>query len=814
VESVTYQCGDIVVDPANRRFTRREDEVELEPKVFSVILELLARPNALLTRDQLLDAVWGHRYVTPSTLNRAIVLARKAFADDSGGSSYIQTVHGAGYRYVGPFKLLTVPSPEPRARFAPPPSAQIPGRVTELIGRADEITQIAGLLNSHRAVTLLGAGGMGKTQCALEFARQNVARYPDGIWFSDLAPRQDSAEWLEDFAVSLSISPKNEPDLIAKVASVLADRHALLLLDNCDRISQKVGAIVVELLRRTDQLRVLATSQQQLDFVGECVLRIPPLAVPSPDIVPGEDTLPEILSTPAVTLLIQRIQAIQTTFELNADNARAIIHICRALDGMPLALELAATRFALLSAEQVLDRLDKRFRFLVGNVAGRDHRHQTLLALIDWSYALLSADEQRLLCWLGVFVQGWSVDAAGELSTAMELDADGLIDLLTGLVKKSFVVVEAASFTPRYRLLESIRDFALDRLASRGEEARARHAHLACVRTMSLKAHAVMQSNQMTERVKQLKFEHANIEAALEWAQRTAHHEAALEIVGSLLLYIKAHGAMIAGRAWSDAALASTHRVRSRMRARALLVRGIIEVHLQSSSTEAERLLTQAWELARDTGDEWGLACAAGYRALDLAESGRAEAAKEFVYSAERLANRLEDDWLRGLAGLAQGWVHMSNGDLSRAIETLQKVRHLGHDLHQRHFIDMYIGLSMYGLGEWRLAAGLWHDAMRNALQVQHVRGVAGSVEGCAYIYAQRGSADQALRLLSAAAETRSRTHIPLFSFWVPYHEAAIDKARTALEPEEFARIATYGAAARPEDAANEAFEALAGFAR
>jgi predicted ATPase/DNA-binding winged helix-turn-helix (wHTH) protein len=809
LESVVYQCGDIVVDPTNRRFTRGEAEVDLEPKVFAVILELLARPNALLTRDQLLDSVWGHRYVTSSTLNRAIVLARKAFADDAAGSSYIQTVHGAGYRYVGPIKLFSVPSPKLQARFAPPPAAQVPERLDEIIGRAGEVSQIGELLKSHRAITLLGAGGMGKTQCALEFARLNTARYPDGIWFYDLAPAQDGAEFLNNLAASLSISPKGDTDLITKIASTLADRRALLLLDNCDRIAADVGAIVVDLLRRTADSQVLATSQQQLDFRGEYVLRIPPLAVPAANIVASDATLPEITSTPAVALLLKRINAVQSTFEINPGNARAIIGICRALDGMPLALELAATRFALLSAEQVLDRLNKRFSLLVGNVAGRDRRHQTLLALIDSSYALLSSDEQRLLCWLGVFLQGWSADVTQELSAAMGLSADALIDLLGGLVKKSFVVVEATTFTPRYRLLESIRDFAIDKLATRGEEARARYAHLSCVRGMAVRANAAMQSNEMPGRVKQLIFEHANIESALEWARRTDDHEAALEIVGSMSLYLKAHGAFIEGRAWSEATLAATGKVRSPMRARALLTRGIAELFLKTSRAEVRLYLGQACDLAREVGDEWALACASAYRALDVADMRDAESAEEFVRSAETLARRLKDDWLRGLAGLARGWVHFARGDLATAVQTLREVRHLGHDVHQRHFIDMYIGLSLFGLGEWRDAAGSWRDAMRNALQVQNLRGVAGSVEGCGYIYARQGDARRALRLLSSAAETRSRSLGPLFKFWIPYHDAAIETARTALEPAEFAQIVVSGERMRNEDAANEAFEAL-----
>ena len=196
MDQVIYRCGDCVIDAANRRFTRAGQEFPLEPKVFAALVLLVMHAGELLTREQLLDAVWGHRYVTPSTLNRVIALARRALIEDGDGQKLIQTIHGAGYRYIGPVATAFPARAEPRARFGPPPPARLPARLQTLIGREHELAQIGSLLRAGRSLTIVGTGGMGKTQCALAFAHKQADQYPDGVWFFDLAPMRGADEWL------------------------------------------------------------------------------------------------------------------------------------------------------------------------------------------------------------------------------------------------------------------------------------------------------------------------------------------------------------------------------------------------------------------------------------------------------------------------------------------------------------------------------------------------------------------------------------------------------------------------------------------
>jgi non-specific serine/threonine protein kinase len=810
---MVYRCGDCELDTANRSFRRGGTELPLEPKVFAVLAQLVMRPGELLTRDQLLDAVWGHRYVTPSTLNRVIALARRSLRDDVERPKFIQTVHGAGYRYVGPVEQAASAPTEGPVRFGPPPAVRLPARLQHLIGRESELRQIDRLLGDGRSLTILGAGGMGKTQCALAFAHASPAEcYPDGVWFFDLAPKRRANEWLQAFALSLSIAGFGERELLERITQSMADRRALLLLDNCDRLSVEVGALVVEILRGTEKLKILATSQQQLGFVSERVMRMPPLGLPRIARPSDPEELRQIEAAPAVALLLARIRDSQEDFALTMDNAPAIVAICERLDGMPLALELAAARFALLSPDQVLERLDYRFRFLVSEAAGRDHRHRNLIALLEWGFALLSPDEQRLLAWLGVFVQGWTVEAVIDLSAAFGTLPETAVDLLTGLTNKSLTSVDQSVSPPRYRLLESVREFALEQLKAMGEERRARDAHLDYILRICEAARQDLLGTRMRERIALLVPEHGNIDSASEYAAGAGGNpRAALKIPGLLALYFKSHGEVGLAIRLCERALACAPSDPSRERALAQLCRGINIVY--GVKVAADVPLLEAVSIAREVGDEWTEAYASGTLALWLIHAGETQAANPHLATIERLAETRGDELLRGLAGVARGWFHLAEGDIGKALTVLRSVRSLSTDFHQHHFIGMYLGLGLFRLGDFARAAAEWHEAMRNAIAVGHLRGISGSVEGCAYVAERLGRPEEACRCLSAAEQMRQRAGSPLFSFWVRHNEEARAGLRSALGSGRYQAALSAGARMHVEDATNEAAALLRQFA-
>ena len=804
MEPVSYRCGDFHVDAANRRFTCRGVEVALEPRTFAVILQLLGRPNSLITRNELLDAVWGHRYVTPSTLNRVIALARRAFGDDTAEPAYIVTVHGAGYRYVGPIERDAPARSDQPVRFGPPPPARLPARIDALIGRDSELEALERLVRCERAVTVLGPGGIGKTQCTLETARRMAPDFPDGVWFFDLAPHRSGSDWLRALAATLAIPAEGSAEILASMLPVLQGRRALLVLDNCDRIAAEVGALVIELLRGTDLLKVVATSQAPLSFAGEHPMRLPPLAVPA---AAESGSLPfaEIAAAAAVEMLVARVRAVQPSFHLTQSNAPAVAEICRRLDGMPLALELAAARFALLSPEQVLARLDQRFQFLRSSVAGRDARHQNLLLLLDWSFSLLSREEQQLLCWFSVFVQGWTVEAAIDLAQPLGHCAETAVDLLTGLVEKSLVTLRPGLMPPRYQLLETVREYAAAQLRAAEDEPRARRAHLALMARMAESAHTDMVGGRMRECVEQLMHEHGNISAAVQFAlEAGADPAAALRIAGGLALYVKARGAYDVGPQWCLSALARTQGLATRERGRALLCLGVATVHRGSSDDSTASLLLEAARIAHLNEDDWGEAYANGYYALWLCNWGRFAEAPAHVGVLEGIAARRADPMLAGLAGLARGWMHIAANDHAAAVTTLRAVRWLGADLHQRHFIDMYIGFAQFALGDLASAAAQFLESLQRAAEVYNIRGVAGAIEGCGYIAAQAGELSDAARFLAVARHIRERTRVPLFNFWIPHHQRTHALLREGLGAAAYESHSAAGARMREEDAANE----------
>jgi predicted ATPase/DNA-binding winged helix-turn-helix (wHTH) protein len=811
LNSTLYRCGNCQLDTANRRFSRDGKDVVLEPKVFAVLEQLVSRPGQLLRREQLLDAVWGHRYVTPSTLNRVIALARRALLDDAGEPNFIQTVHGSGYRYVGPLEQDQAPAETSLARFGPPPTAHMPARIQSLLGREHELAQLEALLANGRSLTIVGTGGMGKTQCALAFAHAQADNYPDGVWFFDLAPLESADEWLQALAFALSIAPADRPTLLPKISQTLGDRRALLVLDNCDRLSAQLGSLVFELLRATRQVKILATSRHPLNFIGERLLRMPPLRLPEIRNPGSETELNEVATAPAVSLLLARVRDAQPEFALHATNAPAVVDICERLDGMPLALELAAARFMMLSPEQVLERLDQRFRFLISDSAGRDQRHRNLIALMDWSYRLLSPQEQRYLAWLGVFVQGWTVEAAMDLASAFGTSPEDAVDLLTGLANKSLIAVDQSISPPRYRLLESVREFALEQLAASGDERRARDAHLAYIERMAAAAHADMVGGRMQERVLLLTREQGNLISACDHAVAGADPTAALRITGALTLFFKAHGNNPLGKRLVDQALAANPPLRTRERGQTLLCRGLIGLFGQKSTPD--EVLLEAAGIAREVNDEWTAAYASGHYALWLVHAGRRSETTEHLAVVERSAEQLNDDILRGVAGLIRGWVYLDDGATQSAIAVLQSVRELGGDFHQHHFIDMYLGLSQFQIGNYAAAAAYWNEALRYAAGLGHRRGIAGCIEGCGYIAERMSRAEIACRLLSAAEQVRKRSGSPLFSFWVPHNEAANRVLRRTLGPSDYEAACNAGAQWREEDATNQASAMLQEFA-
>src|SRR5262249_54927071 len=350
----------------------------------------------------------------------------------------------------------------------------LPRLLTSFVGREREIADVKRQLGRARLLTLTGPGGTGKTRLSLQVATDLLADFPDGVWLVELAPIADPALAPQALAMVLGVREETGRALIATMADHLRSRHALLLFDNCEHLIDACARLVDDLLRACSEVRIVASSREPLGLTGEVVHRVPPLSSPDPR---TRQTIERVVEYEAIRLFVDRAVAVKPDFALTDETVGPVAQISQRLDGIPLAIELAAARVRTLAVGQIAEHLDERFRLLTGGSRAALPRHQTLRGLIDWSYGLLTETERALFWRLSVFVGGWTLDAVRAVGAGGAVDRHDVIDVIGRLVDKSLVLMDDQGTEGRYRLLETIRQYALERLAETGDAdtVRARH---------------------------------------------------------------------------------------------------------------------------------------------------------------------------------------------------------------------------------------------------------------------------------------------------------------------------------------------------
>lgn len=805
-QTATYAFADVRVDARAHQLLRDGREMQVEPKAFAVLLEFLAHPGELLSRDQILDVVWGHGFITPATLNRLIAQLRKALADDAEHPRYIQTVHGLGYRFIA--TLEGCEPGTPALRFAPTARARLPGRMDALIGRENDIAQIARMLRNSRLVTVAGPGGIGKTRAALETARSIAHDFPDGVWWFDCTAQTDGDALVHWLAGMFDIRMAAEADeLIARISDLLQTRRALLVFDNCERIAEALGGVVGTLLCACAELHVLVTSQQRLNCSGETLLGLPPLQVPPAGEWGTVEQVSSLASIPAVRLLLLRSQASASGFALTPANAATVAEICRRVAGLPLALELAAARLRLLSPEQLLERMDVRLLNLAEANPGRPERHQTLRALIEWSFALLSEREQGLLCGLSIFVDVCTLGGATAIGAALGLEDTQTLELLEGLIDKSLLSVDGSTNPPSYCLLDSVRLFAQECLAAGDCENRLRRAHLAHFVELTERVNVEFFGNRQGVWHDRIKREWTNLHTAFEFGQTQPDlADDALALVGNLCWFFRTGTDYIHSAHWLGRALQAGH-APTQHRARALIALGMV-LHQAQAHDRAEPCLREGIALATQRHEIWLAAAGQAILAFELATSGDFVAAETCVRAALVTAEAQSDPWLRSMALLSRGIAQALNDDHRQAEASMSEAFECvasHNDFFQRAYILINRALQRFYLGDPCGAAQDWlSDLDVFFTRFQHWRGAAGCVEGTAYLAAERGGFAAAARFLAAAARVRELTGAPLMPQWRKAQRDIVGKTQVALGAE-FERAGRAGASARFEDVVAEA---------
>ena len=420
----------------------------------------------------------------------------------------------------------------------------LPEQVTSFVGRERELETVKQLLARSRLLTLTGTGGTGKTRLSLQVAAELLESYPDGAWLVELAPLSNPMLVAQAVASVLSLEQEPGKPLTQTLVDHLRGWQALLLLDNCEHLLDPSAALADAVLRACPRVRILATSREALRISGETAHRVPSLSLPE---VRRGITPELLLQYESTRLFIERATLVATDFTVTTRNAPALLSICRRLDGIPLAIELAAARARSLSVEDVNERLDQRFRVLTGGSRTALPRQQTLRSLIDWSYDLLSDREKSLFQRLSVFAGGWSLNSAEEVCTGGDLEEWDVVDLMTSLSDKSLVVREERGESTRYRFLETVRHYAREKAGQDGESDCRRDRHLS--HFLALAEEAQLQGAQQAVWLKRLDAEHDNLRAALDWSREEGNSaEAGFRLAGAIWRFWMMSGLVSEGR--------------------------------------------------------------------------------------------------------------------------------------------------------------------------------------------------------------------------------------------------------------------------
>ena len=578
------------------------------------------------------------------------------------------------------------PAPTPAPPAAPPHN--LPHQLTSFVGRGRELVEVRRLLAARALVTLTGAGGVGKTRLALQAAADVLASdgapdgWPDpgGVWFVDLAPLAPLADTaLVAGAALTAIGAGGAPGQPAQtvLTAVLRERRALLLLDNCEHVVESCARLVTAVLQQCPEVRILATSREPLGVPGETAWRVPPLALPGLDGAPAP-TARSLQSSEAVGLFVERAAAVDPAFRVTDQNGAHVAQICRRLDGIPLALELAAARVRVLSVEQIAARLDDRFRLLTGGSRTALPRHQTLRALVDWSHALLSAPERALFRRLAVFAGGFTLEGAESVCAGGPVETSEVLDLVTGLVDKSLVVAELFGPARRYRLLETLREYAEGELSRAGEDAALRDRHLDWCVALGHGASDAGRSRDVArlhEAHRRYNAEGDNVRAALAWGASRRDGEArALDLLARATLW--PHPSQAETVRWLETLLAAAP-AHTEVRARALLQLEQLR-RMDHDFAGARAAVDEARAIAGELGDE-DLATEVAYKgavvAANLGEYAGAVAALDGGLALAR--GRADWAWVEAFAR-DLGLVALAMGDLPRARAALSECRDVG----------------------------------------------------------------------------------------------------------------------------------------
>jgi predicted ATPase/DNA-binding SARP family transcriptional activator/DNA-binding CsgD family transcriptional regulator len=726
----------------------------------------------------------------------------------------------------------------------------LPTPRTSFVGREREIVEVKRMLSMTRLLTLTGAGGSGKTRLALEVARDLISVYPDGVWLVELAPLSEGELVAQEVAGAMEVPERPGAPLTDTLVDALGDRGLLLVLDNCEHLVEAAAQLGDTLLDSCPRLRVLATSRESLGIQGEVLWQVPPLSLPAT--TDGETGVEGLSRYEAVRLFVDRARLRLPDFGLTEANAGAVARICRKLDGIPLAIELATARMGALAVEQVAQRLEVSLGLLSGGSRTAEPRQRTLRATLDWSHDLLSDAERVLFRMLSMFAGGFTLQEAEAVCSGGAIEEDEVLDLLGALVDKSLVVAGAAAGgAVRYRMLEPIRQYAREKLEESGEAPEVQGRHAAFFLALAEEAEPELAGPQQSAWVERLDEEHDNLREALSWALERGQADLGLRFGGALWRFWYQRGYLSEGIGWVERVLTGGESAPARVKA--LEGMGWMS-QFQGEIGRAESTYKEMLEISRELGDKGNVATALNSLGTVAAQQGDSERARALLQENMEVLRELEeegssattlkrfhvlnllgylaiyeeDDYARGTAlweeslELAReigdpnhvgimlsnlGHPALLQGDYERARalseEALAFARELGSSgVELAPTASLNLGLALLGLGEYERAATPLEKALVMSQDMGRKLQVIETLEGMASLAVALGKDARAARLWGAAEAARGVAGIALSPGERGLHEPYLAAARSRLGEAEWEEGLAEGRAKSLEEVA------------
>ena len=634
----------------------------------------------------------------------------------------------------------------PPSRPASAVRQNLPLQLTTFVGRERELDQVIDALGEARLVTLSGPGGVGKTRLALAAAGRVLDRHPDGVFLVELAPLSDPGLVGPQTMTALGLTEESRPPLETLVDHLRA-RRLLLVLDNCEHLLSACALLADRLLRECSELRILATSRESLHGAAETTVPVPPLPFPDLNFA---DTVDALGGYEAVQLFLARARSIRPDFKLTKANAGGIARICRRLDGIPLALELAAARTRALSPDEIAEHLDDRFHLLNAGVVGSPARHQTLGAAVDWTYEGLCDAERSVFNRLSAFAGSFRLKDAEEVCGFSPVAESEVLDVLLALVDKSLVSVDGHSHTTRYRMLETLRHYAADRLAERGEQEEVPQRLLGWAIGVAETAEPNLEGRDQATWLDLLELEHDNLRAALNWGTVGNDVGGALCLAAALWRFWEVRGYLTEGRRWLERLLAVPADVHPSLRAKALNSAGVLAQ--RQSDYEAARLLYEAsLSIREELQDQRGMA-AALHGLGNLAGLRGDHCRGEALFDQSLAIGRTVDEPVIVAGALTNlGWLAHERGDLPRARQLLEESLKIYSQLRDGHGAANALhrlGAIAQSESDWGAARSLYEESLRMQRELGEKYGVVWSLSALADVSEAEGDSEAASRLL------------------------------------------------------------------